>query len=263
MTKTRAQGVNNINKVVVTRSMEGNLKLGARLRSMGFEPIPVDTMRFVPPSDWSEVDKCLRRLDDYDWLLFTSRIGALAFVERMKALRLPLPEGGRPAVAAVGPKTAEPLIHEGLGVNFVPSSYLTQAMAEELPLDRGRMVLMLRADIADPSLGRSLGAAGFRVTEQAIYRTSTERRSTPREPELDDADAIVFGSPSAVEGFVSRLSKPSLLSLTSRGILAVCIGPVTAKSARDRGFTNQLVPTTHTFDAVLDALRGAATPEEP
>jgi len=241
-------------KVVITRSREGNEDLARRLGEMGFEEVAVDTMSFSPPHDWSGVDGSLKRLGDFDWLVFTSSTGVEFFANRASALSMQMPWRGKPAVAAVGEKTRDALLEVGVKVAFVPSEYLAEKLAAELPSNRGKDVLLLRADIANPLMTRVLGRRGFRVEEHAIYRTSlsTEGQGT----DLRGADTIIFASPSAVDGFASRVD-PKMLG-QARGLLALCTGPVTAQAARRRGFAKIVTPKVHTFDAVLEEL-GRAT----
>ena len=98
-----------VQNVVITRSKEGNIELGMRLRRLGFNPIAVDTISLLPPKDWSFVDGALKELRSYDWLVFTSVTGVEFFALRMKKLSLPVPWDCRPSVAATGESTARAL----------------------------------------------------------------------------------------------------------------------------------------------------------
>ena len=171
--KAQVAGTRKITKVVITRSRKGNAELAKSLKAIGLEPIPVDTIEFLPPEDWSGVDASLKRLREFDWLLFTSPTGVEFFARRMKALSLAVPWDGKPEVAAVGEKTGAALQGEGIKVGFVPSAYLTRALAEQLPRGRGRRLLVLRADIGTPAFAATLERRGFRVTDLTVYRTSS------------------------------------------------------------------------------------------
>ena len=57
-------------------------------------------------------------------------------------------------------------------MDFVPAEYTTRALADELPRDRGKKLLLLRADIADPDFVTLLTSDGFEVREHGIYRTA-------------------------------------------------------------------------------------------
>jgi uroporphyrinogen-III synthase len=232
--------------VVITRSQQGNEELARRLKRVGLEPITVETISLAPPSDWKEVDRLLGNLADFDWVVFTSSSGAAYFGIRMKALSLKLPWDGSPRVAAVGRQTARALSSIGVEPDFVPSSYTTATLGEELPAEEGDRIMLLRSDIADPKLGGRLAERGFSVTEAAIYRTLPAKGPSPK---IKDADLIVFASPSAVKSFCSLVAEDELRKL--RGLTAVCIGPVTELAAKESGFSSTTRPASFTLDAVV------------
>ncbi|MDG6910538.1 MAG: uroporphyrinogen-III synthase [Nitrososphaerota archaeon] len=239
-------------KVVLARSADGNRKLSVRLRLLGMRPVPVDTVEFLEPSDWSEVDRALLDLARFDWVVLTSARGAEAFVDR--ARRLGIDHAKRfPRVAAVGEMTAEYLKKKGFEVGFVPSEYLTATLGEELPREFGDRVLLLRAENASPEIIGILARRGFTVTSIPIYHTRTVGTRV-RGIQADGADVVLFGSPSEVEGLVRRLPPAVLRRLRSKAV-AACVGPVTAKAAREAGFKHVLSPRVHTFDALLMEVR--------
>lgn len=216
---------------------------------MGFEPISIDTLAFLPPLDWSLVDEALRGLSNFDWVVFTSVTGVKFFVERMKALHLPLPWNDKPRVAAVGERTSKTLTEIGVTVGFIPSRYLTKSLGEELPSGEGQTVLLLRADIADPVISNLLHERGFKVHEHPIYRTT---HPTQGAAGLTGVDSVAFASASAVDGFCRAIPDEELMRLKEKR--AFCIGPVTAEAAKQRGFRNTVVPSVYTFDALLEEI---------
>lgn len=232
--------------VVITRSKEGNYELARRLRLVGLDPIAVDTISLAPPTDWKNVDYALRNLRSFDWVVFTSSSGAEYFGRRMKSLSLKVPWQGRPRVAAVGKQTATALSRLGIEADFVPSSFTTATLGDELPHGRAERVLLLRSDAANPVLQKRLVERGFDVKEIAIYRTLPASGHNPR---IKEADVIVFASPSAVRSFCSLVTGEELRKL--KRLRAVCIGPVTESAARESGFTNTSRPGSFTIDAVV------------
>jgi uroporphyrinogen III methyltransferase / synthase len=240
-------------RVVLTRTREGNEESASMVRALGFEPIAVECLELLPPRDWSPIDSSLRALSTFDWVVFTSGRGAALFKERMDFLGLELKWRGRPSVAAVGEGTATELRESGVPVAFVPSEFLTLKLASELPAGEASIgkqrVLLLRADMGDPKMADILARRGFEVVEHAIYRTEAFSSRGGAITGLEGADAILFASPSAVEGFTSRLGGED--SSIMKRKLAACIGPVTAKSARDHGFERIVTPKAHTFKSLL------------
>ena len=234
-------------RVIVARSSEGNAELSSRLKRLGMVPIPIDTVEFLEPPDWSRVDRELSRVGQFDWVVLTSPRGASLFARRMKELGLG--PRGHPRIAGVGEATADRLAEEGFNVGFVPSEYTTSALGRQLPLRLGSRVLLLRADIAGEEIVAILEGRGFKVTSVPIYRTKfVGRRYNGKR--AGNARAVILGSPSEVEGLEKRLA-PTLSKRLKSEALAMCIGPVTARSAREVGYERVLVPKLHTFDALL------------
>ena len=236
--------------VILTRSRGGNAELSARLREIGLSSVAVDSIAFLPPPDWSRVDALLNRLATFDWLVLTSATGVRFFLDRVAVLGLRVPWLGKPAIAAVGPKTASALGAAGLTVKFVPSSFRTLALGDELPAGSGTRALVLRADIANEGLVERLRERGFEVGTAALYTTAAPKFEEPKD--LGDASFIVFASPSAVRGFCSKVSPGELARL--RSSKAVCIGPVTEAAAKEHGFSDTVTPSVYTLDAVVDVL---------
>ncbi len=168
--KAQIETGRRISKVVITRSSKGNRDLAEKLRSRGFEPVPIETIEFLPPKGWSLVDSSLRALSEFDWVVFTSGTGVSFFASRMESLSIPLAWRAKPFVAAIGEKTSEELQKVGVRVDFVPSSYTTKTLADELPRGQGKRVLILRADIGSPGFVPRLERNGFQVNEVVIYR---------------------------------------------------------------------------------------------
>ena len=189
--------------------------------------------------------------------MLTSARGAEAFDSRVRKLALDRGDDF-PKIAAVGEVTAAMLEKEGFHVGFVPSEYLTAAVGEELP-PRGRnRVLLLRAEGASDEMARALRRRGFEVTSVPIYRTRFVR--TPfRGKGVERADVVLLGSPSEVSGLVRRLPPATRRVLQARAV-AACIGPVTAKAAKEAGFRRVVSPRLHTFDALLMQVRREVRP---
>lgn len=248
MTGTRPLGV------MITRSPEGNEQLARRLKLVGLDPIPVDTMKLVPPETWGYVDQALKKLGAFDWVVFTSSTGVKYFGRRMKGLSLALPGPGKPRFAAVGRQTAEALSGLGLRVDFVPSQFTTSNLGDELPASEGESALLLRSEAASPVLRRRLTGRGLRVHDVAIYRTLAAAGGHPR---IEEVGMVVFASPSAVRGLCSLLPEAELRRL--RKLRAICIGPVTEAKARKEGFAKVVVPPSFTIDGVMGEIRRLST----
>ncbi len=239
-------------KVILARSAEGNAELRDRLTGLGVESVAVETIAFYEPADWAEVDGAILRLNDYQWVVFTSPRAVAPLLARME--RLGVGVGSlTPRVAAVGPRTAAELKSAGFRVDFVPEEYLTAELGEGIPAGPGSKLLLLRADIGEKSLFDSLTRRGFEVTDVAVYRTAVVPGSADT-ADLTNGNLVVFASPSEVRALRARLSPAAFRELAARAT-AACIGPVTADAARSAGFQSVAYPEEHTIDGLVDKVR--------
>lgn len=241
-------------RILVTRAREQAETLLEKIRALGGDPVPFPTIDFVPLDDFHGLDAALARGSSFDWIVFTSANGVRHVIERLKQLgREPQSilqgNGARsPKLAAIGPATARSLAELGLHVDFVPTKFLGEQIAAELPVERGASALLLRADLASDVLARGLTLRGVVVTDVDAYRTIL-----PAAPSVDLSaiDAITFTSSSTVRNFLEMLDG-KLEGLDAKTVF--CIGPVTAGTARELGLRVDAIAPEHTVDGLVSTL---------
>ncbi len=231
---------------MITRPRDRSRHLAERLRSLGAEPIVFPTVK-IEPADPGPLDAAVRTLDGFDWVVFTSANGVGAFAERLAAAGKDARDLARRKVAAIGPVTAQALRRLGIEPALVPGEYVAEAVLEGLGEVRGLHFLLPRADIAREALADGLRARGAAVTEVTAYRTVGAGAAPP---DLSRADAVTFTSSSTVRHFVAS-------GAVAGSAKVVCIGPVTAATARELGLTVHAVATTYTEEGLIRALEGA------
>ena len=119
-------------------------------------------------------------------------------------------------------------------------------------------ILLPRSEIADAKLPDGLRSMGAHVDEAAVYRTTIPEESRRNVDHLigPGIDATIFASSSSVINLMSLLGNDaSRLSQSS----IICIGPVTAQTARDRGLKVDVVPQEHTIQGIVEILEGHFT----
>jgi uroporphyrinogen III methyltransferase/synthase len=95
--------------VLVTRPQEQSDDLAVRLRELGANVLCQPAIEIAPPRDWAPVDAMIRRLNEFDWLVFSSVNGVRYLLDRLPALGFDLRQLGRAKLAAIGPATANAL----------------------------------------------------------------------------------------------------------------------------------------------------------
>jgi uroporphyrinogen-III synthase len=232
-------------RIVITRPREKAEGLAERLRALGAVPIVFPTIR-LEPADPGPMDAAAREIAGFDWVIFTSEQGVESFIERLIAVGLTAADLGTREVAAIGPATADALLAHGVEPTLVPAEYVAEAILAEIGDVTGRRVLLPRADIARAALADGLKERGAIVVEIAAYRTVGTGMQPPA---LEGVDAVTFTSSSTVRYFVDSGAALG----TAR---VVCIGPVTAGTARELGLAVHAVAEEYTEAGLIQALEG-------
>ena len=240
---------------LVTRSSEGNAIERRRLESYGAKVVELPSIKIMPPSSWKPLDRAISKLEQFDWVVFTSANGVRMFFKRLRQedprlLARLRTDTGRPRFACVGPATRRSLEVQGFRVSLQPKEFLTSKLGMDLARSMdiaGKKILLARAEVANKQLSKILRASHAVVTEAPTYRTQI-RASKLDSGVLDKVSDVTLTSPSTVEGLVKSVSSKEI---TSRGIRVHCIGPVTAKSARANGLEVETIAKVNTIDGLI------------
>lgn len=243
--------------VAITRSVEDNRSLSARLESLGLDVVAVPLIEVAPASDDGRaLGAAIEELAAYDWVVLTSANGVRAMTEAMAGQSHPSEQSwpNGVSVAAVGPATAAAAAAAGLPVDLVPTVATADALAAAFPdpPEGGDRVLAPLAQLAGDTIVDGLGAKGWRVERVEAYRTvaPVDQASTPGLAAglatAPGVDAVAFFSPSTVDRWVDRFG--------CAAAVAVCVGPSTAARAEQQGFAQVLTAEPHSEDGVVAAL---------
>lgn len=239
--------------VVVTRATEQSGDLIDRLEALGAVVVAAPTIRIVEvPGADTVLRAAVGALHDGDWIVVTSPNGAQRLVSALRGQAL-LADGVR--VAAVGPATAQVLTADGISVDLVPERFVAEALLDAFPAPGGRdaRVVLARAAVARDVLPDGLAQRGWSVDVVDLYRTEGVTFDGATRDAVRAADAVVFTSSSTVRHFVDAIGGGSGRP-DGAPALVVCIGPVTAGTARRLGLGVSAVPADHTVDGLVAAL---------
>ncbi len=232
--------------ILITRPRDQAGEMASLLEARGARPILAPTIR-IEPVRTPALRQALRQLAGgaFEWVTLSSRATVEILATRLE------PGDVRAKVAAVGEGTAETFRRwTGRRPELVPATFTTESLSRAMPRGRGR-ILCLRADVAPDGLEGALARKGWSAVRIDAYRTSmpraipAEARRALRDGEVD---AVTFTSASTVVGFAKAVGR------LERVPKVVCIGPVTARSARAHGFRVDAVARPHTIEGVVAAL---------
>ena len=205
-------------RVIVTRPRAQARPLVQALEAIGAEIVECPLIQIVRTSD-EPVDAA-----GYDWLVVTSPNGADEIARRGVNL---------PAVAAVGPGTAEALRAHGIEPAFVPRESSQDGLLREFPRPAGR-VLFAAAEGA-----RRRPIEELEADFVALYRTQLLA------PDPPDGDLVVLASGSAARAYAA----------IGGAAPAVSIGPETTRVAEAVGLALAAEAATHDLTGLVAAVR--------
>ena len=223
-------------RIVVTRPESKSL--ADELERLGAEVTIVPLIE-IRPAEGRALEDAIDTMASYDWIVLTSVNGVAAVAKGLTGVA-----GSQ--VAAVSPVTAAAIKELGIEPAFV-AKRASDDIAEGLGDITGKRVLLPQADIAEPHLAEELRGRGADVETVVAYRTILVEPPMWGILPLRIADAVVLASGSACRSLAAAGG-------AGGGAMLVCIGPKTAKVAREVGLKVGLVADETTADGIIRAL---------
>src|SRR5690606_9143026 len=110
--------------ILNTRVEQQAREFSSKIIAAGGTPIEIPLLSFQKPKNTSIIVETIKKLQSYDWLIFTSKNGVDSFfnfydqvVEKYR-MNIPLPK-----IAVVGPKTEKALVTKGYKPVLVPDEF--------------------------------------------------------------------------------------------------------------------------------------------
>ena len=238
-------------RVLITRAGEQSESFASALRAQGAEPLVAPTIAIHALDDPSPLDEAIDNFSTFSWIVFTSQNGVDAFMPRAMQRNATTHDI---KIAAIGQQTADRLRGYGASVALTAEQHLSETLAQELIAlaSPGQRVLVVRAVEGRDVLRKLLEAAGFEVTMAPAYRTVIAH-DPAFSGKVRSVDTVTFTSASTVRGFSQLLQGRA--PEAAREKCVACIGPITARAAREFGLHVDVVATCHTVGGLIDALR--------
>lgn len=238
--------------VLVAGSRPTATRLRERLALLGAEVLTQPTLRITEPADWTPADAALERLDQYDWLVFSSGSGVDGFMGRLFSRGKDVRALAPVRIAALGQGTAERLKDHHVRADLTPDRVDTAALARQLAETApGGAVLLVRASGDRPALADELESLGAAVDQIAVYQTVEVETADP-----DVADALRAGEVSWItvtSGPTARALVRLYGDLLSRAGI-VSISPLTSATLRSLGVPDAAEAVPHTVDGLVETI---------
>lgn len=232
--------------VVVTRQENSEEILTRILQRSGARVFacPVMQIKFINPNP--KLRAKLRKIRQYDWLMFTSAHGVASFFEEIYALKMDSRNLSGLKFAVVGDRTGDQLKANGIIPDLVPKQFAAEGLIKAFRNRtlNNKALLFPRALVAREVLPEALRSRGAKVDIVPVYENKALSKLPPDIP-WHKVTSVTFASSSAVEHFMALVKKKRIR--IPENTLAACIGPATEKTA-SFFFDNRCVARHSTFE---------------
>ena len=250
--------------VINTRASHQQPALTALCASRGWDVLSYPCIGVKLTNSDDIRDRLTTGASQYAWLILTSTNAVDAVSTAITGLNIALPR-----LACVGKATADAASQSfGLDVAFIPSEATGNALANQLPVTMGERVLLPQSAIANPDTSAILTARGAIVDSIDAYEITTGAGGddVPGAIRAGCVDAVIVTSPSALEGFLSRLAAAGIGNDLVAQLIFAPIGPTTAIAIAKKSLQALPIPTEHSLEGLVDVLvcyfDGLDTPNE-
>ncbi|HTG17430.1 MAG TPA: uroporphyrinogen-III synthase [Blastocatellia bacterium] len=247
--------------VLVTRPLTQSSGITRLLEQGGASVVHCAAIEIIPPSSWEAIDRAIRKIESYDWLVFTSANGPQFFFDRFaevpaRVFQPPIHQ----SICAIGPATAKAIEAAGTRVDLVVRESTAEGVLREIiervgsqVAIRGLRFLLPGARQARDFLPVELRRLGAQVDAVEAYQTVKPNVDIGSLFELHKISVITFTSPSTVLNF-AKLVGADLLAVLRKNTLVACIGPVTAAAAVEQKFKRIVQAESATTEALVEAI---------
>lgn len=245
-------------RIVVTRARQQASDLIKYLTDLGAECLECPTIKIMPPEDEAPLNRAIRNLENYDWIVFTSVNGVAYFFEYLFADNKDVRALNHLRTAAIGPATAKRLLDFGLKSDIVPKTFRAESVVEAFSKEKikDKKILLPRAAEARPVLPVELTKMGAIVDEVTAYQTIKDLDNAEvlvNGLEDKTIDLVTFTSSSTVKNFKELLPADKFKQLIG-GVSVASIGPITTDTAKELGFNVNITAEEFTIAGLCDAI---------
>lgn len=239
-------------RIVVTRAEDQAGETLEALRALGADAVEMPVISIQPAANPAPLDTAIERLEQYDWIVFTSVNGVRFFLDRLDRSRRDL-RRLRARIAVIGEKTRAAVEALHLKVDLVPPEFVAESLVEAFAAHNlaGQRILIPRAAVARDVLPEALRRRGAAVDVAEAYRNVVPAEAARRAAEVFSrrVDWITFTSSSTVKNLLAIVTREQI---GAAGLAS--IGPVTSETLRMHGLAPTVEAGPHTMAGLVAAI---------
>lgn len=241
--------------IIVTRPSGQSGPFSRLLANQGAEVVELPTIEIRDPDSWQDVDQAIARIDNYDYIIFTSSNGVTRFFDRVYRSGKDSRIFGGIKIVTIGTKTASCLKKFGLNADYIPDEYIAEGIIKILnpEMIKNKRILIPRAEVARDVLPVKLSQLGAGVDVVHCYKTGIPDikkevlNSLRKRIRNDEIDMVTFTSSSTARNFFTIFSD---ISKGSYKFKTACIGPVTAQTVKEQFRSADIVARVYTVEGL-------------
>ncbi len=248
-------------RILITRQLTEEY---LSLEDMGAELFVFPTIAFLAPEDYTELDRAIEKIEEYQFIVFPSPRGVKFFFERFMTLGKDMRNLRGILICAIGRETAKSLRDYGINADIVPEEFNSEAMAKTIreeilrfasAQNEGKRILYPRSDIALKGFVEEMEKYGIKVDAPITYRTVKPTEHGKRLARFLREGKITiatFTSPSSFNNLIDILKDDARDML--KEVVIAAIGKTTAKAIEDAGYKVNIIPEKSTIKDMVEAI---------
>ncbi|MBM2814605.1 MAG: hydroxymethylbilane synthase [Ignavibacteria bacterium] len=199
-------------------------------------------IEILPSRESENIKYIFQNLENFDWVLFTSKNGVEYFFRYFHSLQHNNKFPEKIKLAAIGDRTALELQKFGFTPDFISNGTTSKEFLRNIIIKydlNGKKILLALGELAKNTLEAGLQGIA-EVTRINVYRTvpiENYSKEIIHKIKSDNYDIIIFTSPSGFEHFLDIAKIEGI----GREIKFACIGTTTCESALNQGYKPLLV----------------------
>ncbi|MBU4077851.1 MAG: uroporphyrinogen-III synthase [Euryarchaeota archaeon] len=236
--------------------LAGSVKLA---ESMGFKAITAPMIDVLDKTDANFKGFMERIMEGaVDYVIFTSANGVEFTLLKLNSTDEFIDQLNETKVVAVGPKTRDALLKNGINVSLMPDRYSSEGLVDLLTGIEGSIIEIARSSHGAPELVSGLIGKGAKVHETQVYeiiRPRDERHEKlMKEALAGKIDIFAFTSSMMVRNFMAIAEdmgiKDEIIRILNEKTVAA-IGKPTSETLAGFGVNVGIMPERYTFEDLL------------
>lgn len=242
-------------EIVVTSPIESGEKLKDLLETQGAKAVLFPTIETIIPELSAEILEALENIQNYDWLVFTSKKGVQAFFYFLTKVKekKQLPESLK--IVLIGKKTAIELEKYGHSADFINQGNTSDDFIvnfENVIKNKSSKILLALGNLA-PDKIKNAFSERHTLDRINVYETQIPQNfDTQKLKEIknNNFDFIIFTSPSAFYNFI-LITDFDNKQLENK---IITIGDTTTNAIEKRGYKVAITARKSTMEGIIETI---------